>query len=120
MMGGDDAPVGGAEGSGAVAGGAEGAPAPPLPPPFERPPGRESDRAASGENVIPFGPWSLSEVYTNGVWTGYGADCRCHSNTNDNRDCKRNMRFCGILMMPSDWTNVETLMFYRCGSPFPQ
>jgi hypothetical protein len=45
--------------------------------------------------AIPFGPWSISELWPGGVFSGYGANCYRHRNCWQNASCKRQFRFAG-------------------------
>ncbi len=59
-------------------------PPPPLPPPVPL------DPAAREVRVRVWGPWSISEVWSGGTHTGYGANCYCHFGSA--AACKKNIK----------------------------
>ena len=58
---------------------------------------------------ISFGPWSISEVHSNGVHTGWGGNCGCHYGTSWGRDGKpKNLACKQNLSMTKDSSDLDT------------
>ncbi|CAK0885912.1 unnamed protein product, partial [Prorocentrum cordatum] len=45
---------------------------------------------------VPFGPWTVSEVWSEGVHVGFGGNCNCHLDAGKDLRCKRNITFAGM------------------------
>ncbi len=72
-------------------------PDPPPPGPHVAPAGGLDGGPAREVRKVPFGPWSVSEVWSNGVHSGYGGNCGCHRNAGDGPSdlCKKSFTFAG-------------------------
>ena len=44
---------------------------------------------------MPWGPWSISEVWSGDVHVGWGANCCRHRNSWEGNPCKRSFRWAG-------------------------
>ena len=70
--------------------------------------GAEAEARVLVSRKVHSGPWSISEVWSNGVHTGWGANCSCHYGTSWGRDGKPKNLICKKHLSKTQGSDLDT------------